>query len=662
MNLNPLYELKERLQSSVIAGLSLLSEDFRLVRAVEQMESLAKVSPVFEKIYRSAQGLLSEECKDKADTLLDLLAFLDAVLTTQAVTNVEGELQPLNMMEGEAYSNAPYSQIAPLLDALTTAGNGHYNLVVNTHKRNPEIFSDYRLRSALVSGLNAGYSELAEYIELWLSKEDDSIVPLLKRGFDPQGKKEMVRRVHVIEAVSGAEENQWYLSQLEHATKDVRAALIYALCHSPENQETLIGFTKTEKRNSKKAAMWALSHMKDTENLEFWRTQIQKSPVSCAKYLISATSDGLSDLIAEAIGKVLDGLQKQVESGNLVLSDKDYRKLQELFVAMSRKASEKMLDIYRRLAADDLLGRMKTEKGKPVQFASQGHVDRTVSHHIAGLLADSLVWNTDQRLFDLAEELYQSKGEVFLEPVLTAAFLTKPAKEIYETYASLAASEGIVNKETAQQKQARLGIMNTFAALVWDIQGKQYQLVRIHYDEFTEKWQYVGRDILERPDIRWYQLFVNPKIKKTGMFRINEYIHTVGYTARYNMNWDAVLQHLICSSDKEICDVLGHYFYQRALLSKNITDAYSYFPMLKLCGFQGGRGLMVKILQKGTVIFWKFESMMREAPMSLADQLEELEEIKKLVGEGKIAITNWNEDRVQGLYTDLVKQLQQETK
>ena len=34
MNLNPLYELKERLQSSVIAGLSLLSEDFRLVRAV----------------------------------------------------------------------------------------------------------------------------------------------------------------------------------------------------------------------------------------------------------------------------------------------------------------------------------------------------------------------------------------------------------------------------------------------------------------------------------------------------------------------------------------------------------------------------------------------------------------------------------------------------
>ena len=50
MNLNPLYELKERLESSVIAGVSLLSEDFRLARAVEQMEPLAKASPIFQKI------------------------------------------------------------------------------------------------------------------------------------------------------------------------------------------------------------------------------------------------------------------------------------------------------------------------------------------------------------------------------------------------------------------------------------------------------------------------------------------------------------------------------------------------------------------------------------------------------------------------------------
>ena len=197
MNLNPLYELKERLESSIIAGVSLLSEDFRLTRAVEQMEPLSKASPVFAKIYQSAGELLSGNCTNKEDTLLDILAFVEAVLTTQAVSGVEGELKLLPETEGKAYSDAPYSLLAPILEALTTSGSGHYSLIVETHDRNPEIFSDYRLKTALVAGLNAGYSELAERIEEWLSEEDASILPLLKKDFNPKGKKEMVSKSRV---------------------------------------------------------------------------------------------------------------------------------------------------------------------------------------------------------------------------------------------------------------------------------------------------------------------------------------------------------------------------------------------------------------------------------------------------------------------------------
>ena len=83
MNLNPLYELKERLESGIIAGVSLLSEDFRLARAVEQIEPLSKASPVFQKIYQSAMQLLSDEGDRKGDMLLDILGFVDAVLTTR---------------------------------------------------------------------------------------------------------------------------------------------------------------------------------------------------------------------------------------------------------------------------------------------------------------------------------------------------------------------------------------------------------------------------------------------------------------------------------------------------------------------------------------------------------------------------------------------------
>ena len=50
MNLQPLYDVKERLEYAAVAGVSLLGEDFRLQRAAEGLKPLAAASPVFGKI------------------------------------------------------------------------------------------------------------------------------------------------------------------------------------------------------------------------------------------------------------------------------------------------------------------------------------------------------------------------------------------------------------------------------------------------------------------------------------------------------------------------------------------------------------------------------------------------------------------------------------
>ena len=55
MNLQALYDLKERLEHAAIAGTSLLQEDFRLRRAVEALAPLAKANPVLEKIRANPQ-------------------------------------------------------------------------------------------------------------------------------------------------------------------------------------------------------------------------------------------------------------------------------------------------------------------------------------------------------------------------------------------------------------------------------------------------------------------------------------------------------------------------------------------------------------------------------------------------------------------------------
>lgn len=676
MNLNPLYELKERLESSVIAGVSLLSEDFRLVRAVEQMEPLSKVSPIFEKIFHSAQELLSDTCTNKGDTLLDILAFVNAVLTTQAVSNVDGEVKPLTLTTGKAHSDAPYSLLAPILEALTTSGSGHYSLLINTHSKNPEIFSDYRLKSALVAGLNASYAELAENIEGWLSEEDASILPLLKMNFDPKGKKEMVRRVHIIEAIAKEEENDWYLSTLENAEKDVRAALIRALRYSQENKEILIGFTKTEKGNCKKAALWSLAKMKGTENLDFWEEQIKKNLASSAKYLALSTSDGASDLIAEEINKVLDIFQNQVDHDNPILSNKDIEKLQSLLETMIGKASPKMIDLYRRLASDNLLKSMKTEKNKPIEFqfetsdAFHKYATASISAYISEILIKSLVWNMDQRLSSLAEELYQEYGEIFLQSALTAALLTKPGKEVYDTYATTYATvlieEKAIKKEDKIQKLPRFLIMNTFSRILWSEEAQKYQFSQFYCDEF-EGIQ-IQRPLYEKPDIRWFELFTNPKLKKLGKFRTyqyeqyNYYNSYASYGVHLTDDWDIVMQYLICPTDEKICKILADYFYQRMSVSKSSSGDCIYYPLLKRCGFIGGKGLIVKSVRKSNTMYWMLEKMLREAPMSLSNKMEELKEIKSLVDSGQVRIAGFNNNTYQMLYTNLVKELEQENK
>lgn len=119
MNLEAVYELRERLETAAVAGVNLIQEDFRLKRAVQQMEPFAKASPVFQKIYGMAEKLLMPECEDRAGALLDTLGLLDAVLCTQGTAGAEGELkEPEECLSGgDIYQQVSYGRLAAVLEA-----------------------------------------------------------------------------------------------------------------------------------------------------------------------------------------------------------------------------------------------------------------------------------------------------------------------------------------------------------------------------------------------------------------------------------------------------------------------------------------------------------------------------------------------------------------
>ena len=205
-SLQPLYDVKERLEAAAIAGTGLLGEDFRLQRAAEAMKPLAAASPVFAKISAGLDKLLAAPAEDRAGLLLDTLALVDAVAYTQGRSGMEGEITPLPT-GGGPYIQISHGQIQPLLTALTTTGGGRMVVIQSAWEDHPEFFTDFRVLPVVIAGLGDGYSEIAELNASILKKAGPIALPLLKQGFEPAGNRAMARRVEVIAALEG--ETEW---------------------------------------------------------------------------------------------------------------------------------------------------------------------------------------------------------------------------------------------------------------------------------------------------------------------------------------------------------------------------------------------------------------------------------------------------------------------
>ena len=161
MNLEPLYELKNRLENVSIVGINLVKDDFRLQRAVDQMKGYASAAKVFKQIYEMGQKLIEDDEEDKCDLLLDLLALLDAVLCTQATTYSGDNLQKIETTAGKEnfYQELHYSELSELIAAFKGTGGGRFRVIDSTLRwDNPEIVNDFRVKKFMINGLNDSYS------------------------------------------------------------------------------------------------------------------------------------------------------------------------------------------------------------------------------------------------------------------------------------------------------------------------------------------------------------------------------------------------------------------------------------------------------------------------------------------------------------------------
>lgn len=628
MDLTPVYELRERLKTGAVAGTGLITEDFRLKRAVEAVAPLEKASPVFAKIVQLSAQVLEENCEDRAGTLLEALTLVDALLCTQGVVEVKGEIKPLASQSeepGTYTTNIPYSVLSALLDALHHSGGGRYSYVVNLHKEQPALFQDYRVRAALVDALGASYAELAQAAADWLiedGKQNRSAFAgirfLLERGFDPKGKREMARRVQVLENVAGGSANDFYVSQLPEAKKEVRAALIYALRHSQENEELLLSLCNTETGNNKKMAHYALSHMSGDKTWAFFNALAAKDPLEAVTCLEESGQPEAAKLV----------------SGIFLTALADWRKgkrkpdngLESLFnaclLALSGKCGTEICECYRQAAAvrTVLDGALKEEKNSTsgMLFFRPDHLGNgrvPFSREIQESLLLNLFMPHGKELIPLAKELYQTYGEPYFPAVMATALREGDGAECLELLRDFLEEKGLfgtrLRKERAAAVWQAFSAMHPLPAMLTD--GAGGYVMQIAYVSPADSRKITIRYPVNGVTEEIFHILMRLEDKAT----------------------DTLLAAWIQPDNEALCRRLASYFYLRA---QNEKDNRLYLTPLKKCGAQRCKGLAVHYFDNmnRAVSAWEINSYFEQLPGSAAAKAEEAEQLLMLMKRDRI--------------------------
>lgn len=687
MDLSPVYELQERLHTAIIAGANLLNEDFRLKRAAEAIKPLAPASPVFAKLCQQTELLLSPGCSAPADVLLDTAALADAIICTlgtvdvkQETTDVELALnpQPEEYRADKPYIfNVPYSQVKTLINALTTTGSGNYSIVNDMLHTAPDIFKDYRVKYALVHALGAQYYELVNLVHNYLSQCGTEIIPLLKKDFDPEGKKEMVHRVNIITKIAGASENDFYIEMLQTATGDVRTALITALGNEPANSGRLLSMTKTERGKNKQCVLNILARMESVEESEelynLFKQIIKKNLSSALIALMPSTTACASKVIAEECMEQLPGIIEAIEENNAAVIEKKLTPFCRLIEVLPGKHGDEVYMCYKQLllesktldhgslnpsleVIDYMAGNYSNIHSRNTSFQFFNHqnfpprTDRKLTWEliIGSHIAQSLVIFPGSQSRQMAMKFFESSRNS-INFLTAAAFV-----QILENDNCAGWFDGQVKKNPS----ALVEIQRALSYIRWDCQLNSYITSMLFSDmEWEDSRKFILNKI-EIPDARRIQDWMMAQtsqpqtssliLAKTGLKKSDK---------KHNLQYiDEILNRWINTADQEQCEKAGSYFYNRALSVQDNTDYLAY--MLN-CRWTECKGLAARFARnKKKIQMWELTDYLYHLPgnaRTIHKIQKEIDAVIEIIKSGGLIVSNLNIDteRAQNWFDSL---------
>ena len=606
MNFEPLYELKNRLENVAVVGINLVKDDFRLKRAVEQVKEYSTAAKVFKQIYDMGSSLISTNDEDKCDLFLDLLALLDAVLCTQATTYSGDKPQEINTIakNKDYYKELHYSELSPLIYAFTETGGGRLNIIIDSFKTNPEIMKDFRVKTYMIHGLSDKYSEISDRMVEELKKQGKEVIPLLKDGFDPQGKREMISRLEIIASLCKEEENDFYKYCIENGSKEMKENAISELKYSQDNIDYILDLIKTEKGTVKNKAYVSLLWMNDSRAEKEWDKFFKKKPFDNI-YSFQFTNqqwviDYLNNFIKEYIVELKNKTLKTAEERRIVEGE-----VAKICSVSFNKEINKNLDYYRELYPYN-----KYEVKRILSYYIVANLNKEITELIKEL---SKKYEGEFLEQEFLISLIKDKPETVYKNFSKYAGVGKDEKEIKKLFHTFFANNKLSkNKEEAKAQEDFRTIFNVIFHIYYNEESKEYILYWQNINNYS-----VIEIKLSGFDKKWYDLIFNIE---------DDFYENWNYYSSYHRD----LKSLYNPDIKEIKEKYGKFYYNIILSRIPYSDDIEFLNKLGWSDYRDFLKGKIDIEKNAPKLHNRVRSIgyiLNEVPISESELIKQIEEL-----------------------------------
>ena len=444
MSIPVLIQTYDEVRRLAIAGSVVAPGDFRLKKLVPQLEQAGQKAPVFAKVGEAVQRLAESTEKISAAALLELTALVNAILSTQGETGIDGELAPIKTVAfGRLKTQASARVLKPLQDALTSTGSGRLEIIRDAHEQG--AFQDLRLIAPALAALDDTYAEIADLVtDKILPLYGPAIVPELQARFDVKGRAGHVRRLLLMHRLDPQGARVHVQRSLDEGSKEVRIAAIGCLGDSPDDLPFLLEHVQAKAREVRSAALKALGRSGADEAAKVLCQALTSADLALAVEPVrSSRNPVVTRFLLEAAAQQFAALSAGKEKDVKKLGPQNERMcllLECLRQRDDQKSEELLLSMFGHV------GQLAAIKGEP---SGNDVVERLVSVMVAGPP------NVQSTLVDAHATL---PAESLVRAFVAACRCRKPAEvfTLFSGYLTASVNEKKKDRDPAYAKREAL--------------------------------------------------------------------------------------------------------------------------------------------------------------------------------------------------------------